>query len=147
MKQKESQLCKPSQIFYHLAIERIFSLLFFSIILSLNNRLACHLFQFLHAVAANSAQNKMTVANLAIVFGPNLLPPNSYSLSDAGAVVQLAQLCIAKPKLVFEVRDDMPMPASWLNKDFRRSLKRATLVVMRSELEKAGKLLNLIYLS
>jgi hypothetical protein len=104
-----------------------------------NRTMASHLFQFLHSVAGRAGSNKMTASNLAIVFGPNLFHSNSYDLSQAGAVVQLALICIERPMAVFETRDAPASDAQLkkrLDREFRLTLTHASVMVMRSEMGK-----------
>jgi hypothetical protein len=106
-----------------------------------NRTMASHLFQFLHSVAGRASSNKMTSSNLSIVFGPNLFHANSYDLSQAGAVVQLALICIERPMAIFETRDAPSSPSDAqlkkrLDREFRLTLTHASVMVMRSEMGK-----------
>jgi len=54
-----------------------------------NRNLSRYLLEFIQKVVQNSHKNQMSDSNLAIVFGPNLLRPdsNDYGLADTPAVL------------------------------------------------------------
>lgn len=81
-----------------------------------NYATAKYLFQFLSIVAKHEEKNKMTITNLATVFGPNLLSsPEGNTVRAFGIVNALTETIIQFHAEIFKVKANNPKsPHSFL---------------------------------
>lgn len=79
------------------------------------------LFGFLHEVSLRSEVNKMGAANLATVFGPNLVRNRSDTpnVQDFGILNTIVQSIIVKHEGIFEVCSS-PLLREWRGKEWGR---------------------------
>lgn len=74
-----------------------------------NQNIVFYLMTFLHTVAQKADENKMSHANLAIVFAPNLLRPkmkdfNAFAMGDTPAATKVIDAMIDHYSDIFNVK-------------------------------------------